>query len=601
VPDAVGLDEGFRDIIEFGFRDIIEFGFRDIIEFGFRDIIEFGEDETLGFGFVDVVEFGAVIDDPSASGGTTFFASTAGLLWPEPVQADADYYFFIDADRNDATGGVPGEFGFPGAGQTVENGVDLIVRIETGAAGDVLTVFDYVDETTGYVPVANPVDGPLAVENVTVGLFQDLGGAIEEEEQAIGTNLRARVQNALLQAAGWVVGSPLSVEVLSVVDCSGEIAGIPIDCQCTDCGMCPDFPGCEGPDPEPITVGEEIPVETAQEEVSFEDPVPPVCAVEPASVVAGGGVTVTASEFPPGTGAALNVLLEGAVLGTTTVDATGTAVAQVTIPAGTPPGEAFLTALLEGHATSAECAVEVVARLGGNEPPAADAGENARVECAAPGGAVVMLDGSASSDPDGDALIFAWSAPGIQFDDPTSPRPTALFPLGTTTVTLLVTDGMEVAEEHVEVLVEDTTPPAVFASLLPYEGGKPHKGECRYDDDDRFVVGFSATDACDPSLKVIAKLRLRGCNRTIKVANGQIIEFEEDDDCEIEREGGVLEIEATGLRLRVRAKDDSGNIGRAKVAPGGQSEGDDGGIDPEDLPPNPDPEPPRTRQQEAAP
>ena len=57
-----------------------------------------------------------------------------------------------------------------------------------------------------------------------------------------------------------------------------------------------------------------------------------------------------------------------------------------------------------------------------------------------PAEAAVTLDGSPSSDPDSDPLTFFWSAPGITFDNPTSATPTATFPLGSTTVTLTVTD-----------------------------------------------------------------------------------------------------------------------------------------------------------------
>ena len=46
-----------------------------------------------------------------------------------------------------------------------------------------------------------------------------------------------------------------------------------------------------------------------------------------------------------------------------------------------------------------------------NRAPLADAGPDQVVEATDAGGAVVTLDGSRSSDPDGDSLTFTWSWP----------------------------------------------------------------------------------------------------------------------------------------------------------------------------------------------
>jgi len=89
-------------------------------------------------------------------------------------------------------------------------------------------------------------------------------------------------------------------------------------------------------------------------------------------------------------------------------------------------------------------------------PPTADAGSDVEVPCGSASGARVTLDGTASTDPEGDAVRFAWSAPGIVFDDPASARPTALFPIGDTTVTLTVSDAAtQVATDTVTVRVVD--------------------------------------------------------------------------------------------------------------------------------------------------
>ena len=101
-----------------------------------------------------------------------------------------------------------------------------------------------------------------------------------------------------------------------------------------------------------------------------------------------------------------------------------------------------------------------------NSPPVADAGNDTTVECK---GALtqVQLDGSRSYDADGDALVYTWSAAGITFDDPAAVKPTGGFPLGATSVQLIVFDGAAADSDTVVVTVEDTTPPTVTVTLDP--------------------------------------------------------------------------------------------------------------------------------------
>jgi hypothetical protein len=110
-----------------------------------------------------------------------------------------------------------------------------------------------------------------------------------------------------------------------------------------------------------------------------------------------------------------------------------------------------------------------------NQPPSCDAGADQMLECA---GALTpaQLNGSASSDPDGDSLTYEWTVAegsGAVIENPSSIQPTGWFPIGTTMVTLLVADGNGGFDtDDMFVVVHDTTAPVVVcttdvASLWP--------------------------------------------------------------------------------------------------------------------------------------
>jgi N-acetylneuraminic acid mutarotase len=95
-----------------------------------------------------------------------------------------------------------------------------------------------------------------------------------------------------------------------------------------------------------------------------------------------------------------------------------------------------------------------------NQPPVADAGSDQMVESTGPDGAVVLLDGSGSTDPDlGDTLSYAWSGP---FGSASGVTHSAMLPVGVSIVTLTVTDAAgEFSSDTVRITVSDTTPPAI--------------------------------------------------------------------------------------------------------------------------------------------
>lgn len=98
-----------------------------------------------------------------------------------------------------------------------------------------------------------------------------------------------------------------------------------------------------------------------------------------------------------------------------------------------------------------------------NQPPTANAGADQTAECTN-GSAGVTLNGSASSDPDGNALTYSWTLNGNPLA--TGVTPAVTLPLGSNVVTLTVDDGNGgSASDNVSINVVDTAPPTLNFSL----------------------------------------------------------------------------------------------------------------------------------------
>ncbi len=100
-----------------------------------------------------------------------------------------------------------------------------------------------------------------------------------------------------------------------------------------------------------------------------------------------------------------------------------------------------------------------------NHPPVANAGPDQTIEITLCAGASVTLDGSGSSDPDGDILTYMWS---WKEGTATGSHPTVTLPYGTTTVTLTVNDAKGgTATDTVNISVADTTAPTLNVTVIP--------------------------------------------------------------------------------------------------------------------------------------
>jgi hypothetical protein len=134
-----------------------------------------------------------------------------------------------------------------------------------------------------------------------------------------------------------------------------------------------------------------------------------------------------------------------------------------------------------------------------NHAPLANAGDDQTVECTGHPGTEVTLDGSGSTDADGDSLVYTWKENGAVVAGP-SGNPTALLSLslGSHTFELIVDDlsgGTD--SDTVAVHVVDTTPPDISVTLDPQSLWPPNHQLID------ISATVAATDSCDENPSVV--------------------------------------------------------------------------------------------------
>ncbi|WP_432695572.1 PKD domain-containing protein [Marinobacterium sp. YM272] len=122
------------------------------------------------------------------------------------------------------------------------------------------------------------------------------------------------------------------------------------------------------------------------------------------------------------------------------------------------PGTRTLTfAVTDKDGGTSSASMEV---LVGGSPPVADAGQDQTLECASTSGTEATLNGGGSYDPDTGPLQYLWTSD--LFGSVSSVTVTDVFPLGSTTATLQVTDDEALtASDDVRITVLDTASPVI--------------------------------------------------------------------------------------------------------------------------------------------
>jgi serine protease len=134
-----------------------------------------------------------------------------------------------------------------------------------------------------------------------------------------------------------------------------------------------------------------------------------------------------------------------------------------------------------------------------NIPPVSDAGSDQTLECECADGTQVTLDGSGSSDENGDPLTYTWSIGAEVIAGPSgSPTTTVTLPLGVHVITLTVSDpDGQSSTDDVTITIVDTTPPTLIVNSKPTMLWSPNH-------DYRTIaiadLDIMVADTCDPTV-----------------------------------------------------------------------------------------------------
>ena len=178
-------------------------------------------------------------------------------------------------------------------------------------------------------------------------------------------------------------------------------------------------------------------------------------------------------------------------------DESGNAVGNtVLVPLTVSIGTHTFTLTVTDPGGLSSTAITHVSVAAANHPPVANAGAYQTIGCAGPAGTQVTLDGSGSSDPDGDVLTYVWKDQWGNVVGRTAVVPLTVR-LGTHTFTLTVTDSGGLSSTGTtQVTVQDTTSPTLKVSLSPNSLWPPNHKLVQ------ITATVDASDVCSLSPKV---------------------------------------------------------------------------------------------------
>lgn len=199
-----------------------------------------------------------------------------------------------------------------------------------------------------------------------------------------------------------------------------------------------------------------------------------------------GDMFIVSNFFPPSNGTLTSIVTNGSFTYVPDAGFTGT--------------DQFQYSLLDTEGNYSDLVIVTIEVIAVSQPPVASAAD-VTIECEGPSGTTVILDGSATTNPDGGELLYTWYENGVVIAGPSAlSAAEVLLPTGVHTITLTVEDECgNTSSDVATVTVEDTMPPMVEAALLA--AGKPHLYEISCSSEDHCSdIAFSVSVILIPEL-----------------------------------------------------------------------------------------------------